>query len=578
MDFDKIRKNWDLYMIFTNLIRYISSALQKRMIILIPLLSISGILEVASLALIIPLISLVIEPSENMKIIEWFGISNYTDSEKVVIVFSIFITIIVLKGIFVYFVSKFTFTTALKIKVSFQNLLFKTYLKKDFISHLSSNSANYLRNITTECHQIEGRFIMPGFTLMAEILPVIFIVGFLVYLNPLGVFIALIIFIITGLVITKTTSKHLKIYGKKQIYSDGMQVKIAKEAFSALKEIALYKKEEKISYIFNSYTHKSANLISNALALGQIPKFVFEVVGLLTISLIAYINFSKGATASEVLIELAVFMGAIVKLLPSANRIVIALQSLSHAKPAIENILNELKNNDKLVNHNIKKEYKFKLENIRFEKLSFSYPQKNNFVLKDLELIIKKGEIIGLMGESGSGKSTLINLLLGLLDPTKGNILINNLNMQECKNSWQDKISYVPQEVVLFDDTLKNNIAFFQDDIFDEDIKEILKKIKLEEFSSKLNLTMGEGGSFLSGGQKQRIGIARALIRKPEFVIFDEATSALDNETEFEINKLIKEISKSATILIIAHKNSALKICDKIYRIENNNLKLIKEQ
>lgn len=562
-------------MIFRNLIKYIPYNLQKRVIILIPLLSISGILEVASLALLIPLISLVLQPARNTEIIEWFGISNYADSEKVVIVFGVFIIVIVLKGIFVFFVSKFTFSTALKIKVSFQNLLFKKYLEKDFISHLSSNSANYLRNITTECHQIEGRFIMPGLTLMAEILPVIFIVGFLVYLNPLGVFIASIIFLITGLLITKTTSKHLKSYGKEQIYYDGMQVKIAKEAFSSLKEIAIYKKEEKISNIYNSHTNKSADLISNALALGQIPKFVLEIIGLLTISLIAYISFSKGATASEVLIELAVFMGAIVKLLPSANRIVMALQSLAHAKPAIENILNELKDNEILVNYTDTQAVS-KLESIRLEKLFFKYPQTDSFVLKNINLIINKGEIIGIKGESGSGKSTLINLLLGLFDATEGSVKINNTDIKECKKSWQDKIAYVPQEVVLFDDTLRNNIVFYQNDILDDTVKDILKKIRLEEFSNKLDITIGEGGSSLSGGQKQRIGIARALARKPQFIIFDEATSALDNETEQEVNKLIKEISKEITVLIIAHKNSALEICDKMYRIKNNNLNLEK--
>lgn len=560
-------------MILRNLIKYVPYDLKQRVILLIPILSISGVLEVASLALLIPLISIVLQPAGHTEIIEWLGISNYSESEKILTVFAIFIIVIVLKGIFVFFVSKFTFSTALKIKVSFQNLLFKKYLEKDFISHLSSNSANYLRNITTECHQIEGRFIMPGLTMMAEILPVIFIIGFLIYLNPLGVFIAFVIFMITGLLITKTTSKHLKVYGKEQIYSDGMQVKIAKEAFSSLKEIAIYKKEEKISNIYKSYTHKSADLISNALALGQIPKFVLEIVGLLTISLIAYISFSKGSSASEVLIELAVFMGAIVKLLPSANRIVMALQSLAHAKPAIENILNELKDNETLAEYTDSQTVP-KLESIILEKLFFKYPQTDSFVLKNINLIINKGEIIGIKGESGSGKSTLINLFLGLFDATEGSIKINNADIKECKKSWQDKIAYVPQEVVLFDDTLRNNIVFYQDDILDDTVKDILKKIKLEEFSSKLDMTIGEGGSSLSGGQKQRIGIARALAREPQFIIFDEATSALDNETEQEINKLIKEISKEITVLIIAHKNSALEICDKVYRIKNNNLNL----
>lgn len=554
-----------------DLLNYIPYNLKKRVIVLMPLLSLSGFFEVVSLALLIPLISLVLQPSNDSFVISFLGLTNSSGTEKIIVVFGIFIGVIILKGIFVYLVSKYTFTTALEIKVSFQNLLFKNYLQKDFIKHLESNSANYLRNITTECHQIEGRFIMPGLTLVAEVLPVLFIVVFLVYLNPLGVLIATVVFTISGLIITKTTSKHLKAYGKEQIQTDGMQVKIAKEAFSSLKEIALYKKEEKISNIYNSYTHKSANLISNALALGQIPKFVLEVVGLLTISLIAYISFSKGSTANEVLIELAVFMGAIVKLLPSANRIVMNLQSLTHAKPAIENIVKELESfEDNKYSQDEK--YLDKLETITLRNMSFGYPKSYNFVLDNLNLTINKGEIIGLKGESGSGKSTFINLLLGLFKISDGQILINNMALDNCKNSWQSMVSYVPQEVVLFDDTLRNNIIFYQDYIQDDEIKKILQKVKMEQFADRLDMFVGEGGSGLSGGQKQRIAIARALVRNPQFIIFDEATSALDHDTEIQINHLIKDLSPEITVLIIAHKSSALKICDKIYRIKHNKL------
>jgi len=559
--------------IFLQFISFIPKNLKNRAYFLVPLLSISGILEVASLALLIPLISLVLQPSENAKIIEWLEISNYSESEKVLIVFAIFMIVIILKGIFVFFVNRFTFFTSAYMKISFQNLLFKKYLEKDFLSHLSSNSANYLRNITIECNNIEARLIMPLLMLLAEILPVLFIICFLIYINPLGVLIAFIIFVITGILIIKTTSKHLKLYGKEQINSDGMQVKIAKEAFSCLKEIALYKKEEKISHIYNSYTHKSADLISNALALGQIPKFVLEVVGLLTISLIAYISFSKGSTANEVLIELAIFMGAIVKLLPSANRIVMNLQSLAHAKPAIENILKELESFEK--NKYLQDDkYLDKLEFITLKNMSFGYPKSDNFVLDNLNLTINKGEIIGLKGESGSGKSTLINLLLGLFKTSDGEILINNISLDECKSSWQSMVSYVPQEVILFDDTLRNNIVFYQNGIQDSDIIKILKKVKMEQFIDRLDMFVGEGGSGLSGGQKQRIAIARALVRNPQFIIFDEATSALDHDTEIQINQLIKELSPEITVLIIAHKQSALEICDKIYKIKDNNLSL----
>lgn len=562
-------------MIFKQFINYIPFTLKRRVLFLIPLLSISGILEVASLALLIPLISLVLQPTKNSRFLECLGLNYFSDTQKVIIIFSIFLIVMIIKGVFVYWVSKFTFTTALKIKVFFQNSLFRQYLQRDFLSHLSSNSAQYLRNITTECHQIEGRFIMPGLTLLAEILPVLFVIVFLIYLNPLGVLIAFMIFLMTGLLIAKTTLSYLKAYGKEQIYSDGMQVKIAKEAFSSLKEIVIYKKEERISSIYNGYTHRSADLISNALSLGQIPKFVLEVVGLLTISLIAYISFSRGSSANEVLIELTVFMGAIVKLLPSANRIVMNIQSLAHAKPAIENMLNELKE-DSFLKEGIEKFLISKLEEISLDNLSFKYPNNNNnnYILNKINFVIKRGEIIGIKGESGSGKSTFINLLLGLFDAVEGQLKINNIDIKTCKDAWQNIIAYVPQEVVLFDDTLRNNIIFYQDDILDDSIKDILRKIKLEDFLNKLDMSIGEGGCSLSGGQKQRIGIARALVRNPQFIVFDEATSSLDNNTEYEINKLIKEISKEITVLIIAHKNSAFEICDKVYIIKDNNLEL----
>ncbi|WP_421856345.1 ATP-binding cassette domain-containing protein [Marinomonas sp.] len=557
--------------IYKSFLREIPRDLKKRVLYLIPLLSFSGILEVVSLALLIPLISLVLNASDNIELIKYYGLDSYSKNEKLLIVFCVFIMIIIFKGFFVFFVSRFTFSTALNVKVFLQNKLFSQYLRKDFVSHLDSNSANYLRNITTECHQIEGRFIMPGLTLMAEILPVLFVFFFLLYLNPLGVIVSIIVFTLSGLVITKITSKYLKKYGEEQIKSDGMQVKVAKEAFSLLKEIALYKKDKEISDSYNTFTLKSARLISNALALGQIPKFVLEVVGLLTIALIAFISFTKGSTANEVLIQLAVFMGAIVKLLPSMNRIVMNFQSLAHAKPAIENIILELNNVRKEIGcEDVKSVSAFK--SLVFEKLCFRYPNSKDLILENADLYINRGDIIGIKGESGSGKSTLINLVLGLFNATEGRILINGTDINICKRSWQDKISYVSQDVILFDDTLKNNITFYQNEISVDEINVILKKIKLSSFIGHLDKTLGEGGSSLSGGQKQRVGIARALIRKPEFVIFDEATSALDNETELEINKLIKEISQTVTVFVIAHKSTALDVCDRVYTIKNKSL------
>lgn len=556
---------------YINFFLHINPNLQRRIFVLIPLLSLAGVLEIVSLAILIPLISLVLESESNFFIIELLNVDNLSSTRKVLIIFLVFMSLVIFKNFFVFYTTQFTYFTSALIKSSFQNKLLLSYLEKDYFFHLQSNSAHYLRNITVECNHIEGRLIMPSLSLIAEVLPIFFILSFLAYLNPAGVAIAFLVFTLTGVSILKFTSNQLVLYGREQIRSDGMQVKVAKEAFSVLREISIYHKSDKISKIYNKYTKKSAELVSRALILGQTPKLVLEIVGLFTVALIAFVSFLNGATGDEVLVELAVFMGAIIKILPSANKVVMNLQSLTHAKPAVENILKELKQAD------ISKKADGMLKLSTFEKLGlenvcFKYPNTGKIILESINLNVTRGEIVGIRGESGSGKSTLINLLLGLLDTTEGHISINGMNISQCKESWQKKIGYVPQEVVLFDDTLKNNITFYQDNISKDEIDELLRRLKLGEFVDCLHNTVGESGSSLSGGQKQRVGIARALIRKPEFIIFDEATSALDSETEQDINRLIKEISKTVTVFVIAHKSSALEVCDRVYTIKNRDL------
>jgi len=557
----------------------IPKVLKKRVMLLVPLLSLSGILEVASLAALIPLVGLLLEPNNTYGIELFLGSQALSEFERMALVFSVFLVIIILKGIYVFLISKFTFNTALLIKGNVQKELFNLYLNRSHTSHLESNSANYIRNITTESHQIEGRFIMPALTLLAELLPVIFISLFLLYINPQGVLFVVIVFSLSGFLITKFTSTNLKKFGVEQLHSDGMQIKVAKESFASLKEISLYKCQVSLMALYSGYVNKSLDLIGKALALGQIPRLVLEVMGLISIAIIASISFYNGATANQVMVELAIFVGAIVKLLPSSNRIVMNLQSLTHAKPSIENILNELKTTSKqkkIVDDNVEQVKLNKLESIVFENVGFKYNKRDNNVFENINIEIKRGQIIGLIGETGAGKSTFIDLLLGFITATQGSVFVNGFNIHDCLPLWQSKIGYVPQDVVLFDDSLKNNILFYEPEHDDKRLQEILTELKLgsliDSLPDGLNTSVGENGSLLSGGQKQRIGIARALIKNPELIIFDEATSALDIETEKSVNKLIIRLKLNCIILIIAHKKSALEDCDEVYQIKDRKL------
>ena len=199
-------------------------------------------------------------------------------------------------------------------------------------------------------------------------------------------------------------------------------------------------------------------------------------------------------------------------------------------------------------------------------------------VFDQLNIQIFKGEKIGLIGESGCGKSTLIDLLLSLIQPTKGNILIDNQNLKNGRDKWLDIIGYVPQSIMLMDDSIKQNIAFGidQKDIDENALNYALKSVGLDKYFKRNNFDIekkiGERGVKLSGGQIQRIGIARALYKNPKILILDEATSALDKTTENEIVDSIYSLSKEITILMISHRTDILNRCDKVYKVNNKTI------
>jgi ABC-type multidrug transport system fused ATPase/permease subunit len=257
-----------------------------------------------------------------------------------------------------------------------------------------------------------------------------------------------------------------------------------------------------------------------------------------------------------------------------------SIQNIRFAEPVVTLLYNELNLSDVRENKNLIKSdaiFSFKSE-IIFENLSFTYPGKNTKALKDFSFKISRGQTIGIVGQSGSGKSTLADIILGLFIPESGKILVDGLDIGNNLNTWQSLIGYVPQSIYLIDDSLKNNIALGvnENDIDEELILKSIISSQLLEFVKSLpeglNTNMGDRGVKLSGGQRQRIGIARAIYNNPDILILDEATSALDSFTEAGVMESIYELNGERTILIIAHRLSTLKHCDKILELKNGKI------
>ena len=282
---------------------------------------------------------------------------------------------------------------------------------------------------------------------------------------------------------------------------------------------------------------------------------------------------------------MGLFVFGMFRILPSYNRVLLALSNVKAYYGSIEVLTNQLKDYDNFIDKfsetkqdeiQLKDYSKLELNNIHFEY------NKNNPILENIDLQLKKGEVLGILGENGSGKSTLLNILCGLLAPQKGIILLDGTNFENFKESFKKKIGYIPQKIYLSDDTIKNNITLGQneDDFDEKNYSNAIKLSKLDQVIDKLenkeNTFVGERGIKLSGGQQQRLGIARAIYKNPKILILDEATNALDFKTEEQILDEICLLKKDIFVVLVSHNKKLFEYCDKVVELKSKKLKIIK--
>ena len=280
-------------------------------------------------------------------------------------------------------------------------------------------------------------------------------------------------------------------------------------------------------------------------------------------------SYANGIGIKENVVPLGVIIFGSLRILPTLALINASLQNLKFNKNSCEKIYSivnksvDIKNN----HHPLDFEKKIEIKNI-----SFTYLNKKDRILKNLNFNINKGDIIGVSGKSGSGKTTFIEILMGFLHSYEGQILVDGKDIKTNYRSWQNNFSYVPQNIYLLDDTIKNNIVFGNENIDSSKIIKILEKIGLSKFINNLpnniDTIVGENASLVSGGQAQRIAIARALYNDPKILVLDESTNSLDSDIEKDILKYLKNFSDNITIIIISHNLKSLEICNKILKIE----------
>ncbi len=454
--------------------------------------------------------------------------------------------------------------------------LFKSYINAPYSFHLQRNPAELLRSCTGDVSRVAS-VILSITNLFTESLILIMIFSLLFYADPFVstyVFIFLIFFVGLFFLITK---RNIRRRGQIVHKISAEQIKTVNETFGAVKEIKIFNLENYLEKIFEDNVNKIERSTLFNYFFTTVPRLFLEVISIITVVIIlgTFVLMDRPITSIIPIISLIGI--STLRLIPAFNKISTCLGSIKGFMPSFNFVYKELYNSK-----NMNVEYsKNKFSKVKFNKsifiknVSFNYSEKNISPIKDLELLIKCGTKIGCIGSSGAGKSTLVNLLLGLLKPSKGEILVDDINISQNLREWQNNIGYVPQDIFLFDDSIKNNILFGKE-YNKELLKNVIKVSQIDQFVSELpqnlDTVIGNKGIRLSGGQRQRIGIARALYAKPELLVFDEATNSLDPENEIKIVNDINQDKSIKVFFIIAHKYETLKNCDFIIYLKDGKI------
>lgn len=460
----------------------------------------------------------------------------------------------------------------------FATRLLKIYLQQNYEFFIQRNSATLVKNILSEVDQLIWTMILPALTLMSYGVVLLSMVGILLLYDPLmAMATALVLGLFYASIYALVRNKLTQI-GQEFTQANQERYQTCQEALAGIKDVMINNAEQGYINQFEQSSRVFARHIATRDTLGQVPLNVIETVGYGCLIGLAMLLVISGKEVSHILPVLGLYGFAAYRMLPAAQNI---YRSISQIKFS-EQVLSVLKpeftlEKDKFQNIEKDSTQHLKFENsIRLENISFAYPNRiEHSILNDFSLEIRKKSSLGIVGKSGSGKSTLMDIMLGLLTPQQGKVYIDDVELTADNIMlWRDLVGYVPQSIYLADKTIAENIAFgiATADIDLKRVKFVARQAQIDTFiQSQLPLgyhtLVGERGVMLSGGQRQRIGIARALYKNPQVLFMDEATSALDTETEKAVNEAIQSLNGKMTMVIIAHRESAVANCDQTIAI-----------
>lgn len=579
--------------LFKNIIeklKYILNRQQKiRWVLVLICLTVGSFVDLLGLSCILPLLQSMISPeilTGNKyigAICDFFGIDKNGSLFGWICLATIFIYFV--KNTYLYFMSYVSRKYNRECQRDLSTSMLAAYMSQPYEFFLENNTAAMLRGINEDVagayEIVSSLFSFVSYTITA-VLVIVYLMNTDISMT-LGIVIVALFCVLTLSFGFKT---KLREYGKARSNANKKCNQTSMQALSGIKEIMVFHRSRFFVEEFSKAANDRKNAYLSQSLISSLPSKLVETICITVMIGLVYLNDKMGTDMTTLIPKLGVFAMGALKMMPLVSGISSIFADMVFYYPSLENVYKNFKTTEiKRLDYGIpipKEELQKQADEIRnrnfcitAQNVCWKYPRSENYVLYHLNIEIKKGEAIALIGASGAGKSTLADVLLGLLPLQEGSILINGTDIKTIPLLWPELVSYVPQSVYLIDDSIRNNVAFGirKEEIDDTRIWAVLEKAQLKDFVEKLpkglNTIVGERGVKFSGGQRQRIAIARALYSAPEILVLDEATSALDNETELAVMESINALHGEITLIVIAHRLSTIKECDRVYEIKD---------
>lgn len=469
---------------------------------------------------------------------------------------------------------------------SISRRLLETYLAQPYSFYITRHSGEMAPRVLQEPSNVVNQFLRPAVDFVAALLTTAFVVGFLVWIEPFVAVIAIVVFgSIYGVVYFAARLK-IKSFGHSLVEANKVRFRIAHESFSGIKDIKLLGREAAYLDRFSVPSKRMARALTNISVFSQLPQFGVQAIALggiilLAIVLIDPMAVNSGTSLLHPIPVLGVFAFAGQRLMPELSRVYQSLASMKSAVASVDSVYEDSLIQKPIDFFSRRKTPALGLkEELRLDTISFSYPNSDHVDLQDITLDIRAGEKVGIVGTTGAGKTTLVDVVLGLLEPDNGCLIVDGVKIKsENLQAWMQTVGYVPQDIFLTDAPVAENIALgiHPGEIDYERIYKAAHIARIDRFirdelPEGYQTHLGERGVRLSGGQRQRIGIARALYHDADLIVLDEATSALDNMTEREVMSAIESLPGDKTVMMIAHRLSTVKRCDRIIVLEKGRV------